>query len=142
MLTSCTTCCFELIQQHITITNSLPYLILVSSLPLLLMPHFSCPTQKSTHCVVRTSTAASDIPQSTLKSLLADSDNDTSSASNHCSDPCPELTKRRLHTMGSKVGLCIPAQSVTTSRAWCCTQDEPVERTVCRRFWWRCRVQQ
>ena len=41
--------------------------------------------------------------QSTVKNLLADSNNYTSSASNHCTDLCPEWTKKRLHTMGSKV---------------------------------------
>ena len=37
--------------------------------------------------------------KSIVKSLSADSDNDTSLALNIITDPCPELTKNQLHTM-------------------------------------------
>ena len=37
--------------------------------------------------------------QSIVKSLSADSDNDTSLALNIITDHCPELTKKQLHTM-------------------------------------------
>ena len=52
-----------------------------------------------------------DEVQSLVKRLLADSENDKSLAFNNFTDPCPELTKKRLQTMKG-VRLCRQEEEV------------------------------
>ena len=66
--------------------------------------------------------------QTMMKSVLADSDSDTTLAFNHFTDHCPELTK-------------LPFASLPRpSRPWPRTENNTSEPTLCDRFWWRCRV--
>ena len=61
--------------------------------------------------------------ESIVKSLSADSDNDTSLALNNFTDHCPELTKKQLHTMNG-FEWCLGRQGFSH---WLCTQNEPFE---------------